>query len=172
MKTIWAIGLFALFVAGGYAEHRHFASTMQTTMGVVDPDKVTLIPAPIPEGWVLEGDPKTMAGEIAHTDDGTTRVFVWQTTAGRFHWFYKSDEVVQILDGEVFIADGARAERRLGPGDVAFFPVGARTTWRVPDHLRKIATLKRPLPGPIASVVRWLRAAKRWVKPEAAFAAD
>ena len=165
-----AATLCLLVGAAAVAEHRRFDAGRQTAMGVVDPAKVALGPAPIRPDWIIEGHPRTLAGEIAHTDDGTTHVYVWQTSAARFHWNYDSDEIVQILDGEVFVADETHAERRLGPGDVAFFPAGAKTLWRVPDHLRKIATLKRPLPSPVADVMRWLRAAKAWVRPTLAFA--
>ena len=76
-----------------------------------------------------------------------------------------------MLDGEVFIADETHAERRLGPGDVAFFPMGARTLWRVPDHVRKLATIRRGPPSPFADALRWMRVVKRWVRPTGGFAA-
>ncbi len=172
---VLSLGLVAIAVlagAAGVAEHRGFVAGRQVAMGVVDPAKVKLGPVPIRPDWIIEGTPRTLAAEIAHTDDGTTRVYVWQTTAARFHWNYDADEIVQILDGEVFVADMTHGERRLGPGDVAFFPAGAETLWRVPDHLRKIATLRSPVPGPFADMIRWLRAAKHWGRPTAAFAAS
>ena len=169
---MFCFGGLALALCGGYVEQLNFDMTRQTTMTRVDPNLVALAPAPIQGGWIIEGEPKTMAAEIAHTDDGSTKVYVWQTSAATFHWNYESDEIVQITDGDVFIADGNGPARHLGPGDVAFFPAGAKTIWRVPDHLRKIATLKRPLPGPLASPLRWAREAKAMLKPEVAFAAD
>ena len=161
-----------LLVAAGaaIAEHRSFEASRDLAFGVIDPAKVALTPSPIRPEWIIEGAPRTQAAEIAHTQDGTTRVYVWQTSAARFHWDYDFDEVVHILDGEVFISDGTHAERRLGPGDIAFFPEGARTLWRVPDHLRKIATIRRAPPGPIGDLLRWIRAAKHWMRPEPAFA--
>ena len=147
------------------AEHNGHEAARDRSIGVIDPAKAVLVPSPIPAEWVVEGKPRTFAAEIAHTDDGMTRVFVWQTSAARFHWNYDVDEVIQVVDGEVFIADETHGERRLGPGDVAFFPKGARTLWRVPDHLRKIATIRREPPSPIADVMRWLRAAKQWGRP-------
>ena len=166
-----ALALFALATAGGVVEMRRHAAETQTRMGLVDPAGVAMAPAPIPSDWIIAGHPKTEAAEIAHTDDGSTHVYVWQTTASRFHWNYDSDEIVNVLDGEVFVDDG-NGERRLAPGSVAFFPAGARTTWRVPDHLRKIATLKRPTPGPVAALQRWARFAKDWIKPTQAFAGE
>ena len=167
-----ASGLLLLLLAGGAAlsEHRSFEARRDLSVGIIDPAKVALAPTPIRPEWIIEGRPRTLAAEIARTDDGTTRVYVWQTSAARFHWNYEFDEVVQVLDGEVFVSDQTHTERRLGPGDIAFFPVAARTLWRVPDHLRKIATIRRGPPSPSADVLRWIRIAKHWLRPEPAFA--
>ena len=143
------------------------------TVDVVSPSTVELKSSPIRKEWLLEGNPATFAKEVARSPDGSMTVFVWQTSAARFNWLYDSDEIITILDGEVFIRDAPGApERRLGPGDVAFFPEGAVTTWRVPDHVRKVATLKRALPRPLAGVVHFMQVAKSWLKPTPAFAAD
>ena len=56
--------------------------------------------------------------------------------ASRAH--YSVDETVHIISGEVFVTDDGGAERRLGPGDMAFFPAGSASTWRVPSEVRKI----------------------------------
>ena len=172
-KRLVVAGIALVLAGAATAETLHFRANAQTAVGVVDPFQVALRPAPIRKEWILDGDPKTFAQEIAHTDDGSTQVFVWQTSAGRFHWFYDADEIVDVVGGEVFVTDASTGvERRLGPGDFAFFPQGARTTWRVPDHVRKVATLKHMLPGPIASAVRWMRYVKNWGRPAQAFAAE
>ena len=41
-----------------------------------------------------------------------------------------------IISGEVFVTNEKGEECRLGPGDVAFFPAGSRSTWRVPVAVR------------------------------------
>ena len=177
-RWIWVLGGCGLLaVAGGYTDHRMDMAKANTSVGMVDPRTVVLTSNPIRRDWILDGQPQAAAAEIAHTHDGSTRVYVWRTTAGRFNWFYDFDEVVSVLDGEMYLVDGANArpdqpERRLGPGDVAFFPMGSSVTWRVPDHVRKIATVRNPLPGPLASLVRWARAAKNLVRPSSAWAAD
>ena len=164
---IFGMGALGLVLVFAYAEQRHFDASLQKAMGVTNPAMALMQPAPIPTDWVIEGQPTTMAAEISHTDDGTTKTYVWSTTKSRFRWLYESDEIVTVIDGEVFVDDGINGERRLGPGAVAFFPAGAKTMWRVPDHLRKIAVLKRPLPGPVASVIRWMKAVKHLVQPQA-----
>lgn len=133
----------------------------------VDGAGVALVPTPIDPAWRLDGgEPVTEAAEVASARDGTTAVYLWQTTRAHFRWEHESDEVVTVLDGECFLSDraapdGSRRERRLVAGDVAFFPAGSRTEWRVPERLRKVSTLVRPLPAPLAGAMRWLRAGKR-----------
>lgn len=177
MTRLRFIGLGALALVGlggiALALPFHSSGAIPVTMTAIDPGAVTFAPAPIRKDWMIEGHPTTMAAEIARTADETTRVYIWKTTAGRFHWYYDSDELITVLDGEVFVADGTGPEHRLGPGQVAFFPAGAATTWRVPDHLRKVATLRRPLPGPLASIVGAMRGVKHWLHPTTtAFASE
>ncbi|MGD0634333.1 MAG: cupin domain-containing protein [Beijerinckiaceae bacterium] len=174
MKIVYIalVGIGVILAGAGYAEIVHYRGNTQAFVGVVNPADVVLKPAPIPAEWVLEGDPQTMGQEIAHTDDGSTKVYVWQTTKSRFVWHYQADEIVTVLDGEVFLTDKSKTERRLGPGDVAFFPAGTEVLWRVPDHIRKIATLKTNLPEPVGGAVRWLHMAKNFVMPSPALASS
>ena len=158
LLTTGAIGTVAATL-GGARRHRQRDFTAVNTAGIA------LVPTPIDPAWLMDDDMAiTQAAEIARTDDGTTAVYLWETTRAHYRWEHASDETITVLEGEVFIRDeNARVlpERRLGPGDVAFFPAGARTVWRVPDRLRKVSTLTRPLPSPLASTMRGLRAIKR-----------
>lgn len=177
-RWVWILGAFGTLAGiGGLADHRAYMAQANTSLGMIDPHNVVLTSNPIRPDWILDGHPAASSAEIAHTHDGSTQVYVWRTSAGRFNWFYDFDEVVTVLDGEMFLVDNANArpgqpERRVGPGDVVFFPMGATVTWRVPDHVRKIATVRHPLPGPIASVVRWGKVLKGWVSPTSAWAAN
>ena len=156
MKRVYGFGvpMLALVAVAGVAAGRVPAGP-PPAVSVVAPAQVALTAAPIRPEWLIEGHPDTRAAEIAHSADGLTQVYVWQTSKTRFHWIYDFDETITIVDGEVFIAEDGGPERHLGPGDSAFFPTGAHTTWRVPDHLRKVATVKKPLPGPLASLLRY-----------------
>jgi len=104
---------------------------------IADPSTVALEPTPIELSWIIEGTPDARAKELARSADGTTIVIAWSCTAGRFHWYYDIDETVHVISGEVFITDDFGAEYRLGPGDMAFFPAGTRSLWRVPLAVRK-----------------------------------
>lgn len=121
---------------------------------IADTATVALDPAPIAPGWILEGTPQAHAKEMARSRDGTAVVFVWSCTAGRFRWHYGVDETVHIIAGEVFVTDHDGAVRRLGPGDMAFFPAGSTSEWRVPREVRKLAVCRHNLPRPLGFALR------------------
>jgi uncharacterized protein len=119
---------------------------------------VKLDPSPIEPGWIIEGTPQARARELARSADGTSVVVAWACTAGRFRWHYRLDETVHVISGEVFVTDESGTERRLGPGDMAFFPAGSRSLWRVPVAVRKLAICRHALPKPLGTGVRaWRR---------------
>jgi uncharacterized protein len=103
------------------------------------PADVELVPDPIRPNWIIEGKPEARSLRLAESADSTSSVMAWSCTAGRFRWCYAVDETVHIISGEVFVTDESGATRRLGPGDMAFFPAGSRSTWTVPNEVRKLA---------------------------------
>jgi uncharacterized protein len=111
-----------------------------------NPATVELAPSPFPAEWVLDGCPRAQATAIAHSRDGDMMVIAWSCTKGRFRWHYTVDEMAHILSGEVFITDQCGTERRLGPGDTAFFPAGSSSIWLVTQEVRKIAVCRVALP--------------------------
>jgi uncharacterized protein len=98
-----------------------------------------LFPAPIRPEWILEGAPVARARPVAVTADDHFSSTVWDCTAGRFRWQFRSDEIVHILEGEVHVTDEAGRERALVPGDVALFSRGTTSVWRVPRYVKKLA---------------------------------
>jgi uncharacterized cupin superfamily protein len=93
--------------------------------------------------WIEEGDPQARAGEAVRSEDGRITAGEWTCTAGRFRWTYYHDEVIRILDGEVFLEiDGEH--RRFGPGDTIFFPMGQTVRWHVPRYVHKFFFEARP----------------------------
>lgn len=101
--------------------------------------------APVAPRWVLSGEPITRTWGVLRSHDLTSDLVVWECTAGRFECRYSVDEVVMIVAGEVFITDHTGEERRLGPGDLGFFPAGSSCIWRVPELVRKIAVLRETM---------------------------
>ncbi len=115
-----------------------------------------LRPAPIPRDWILNGTPEARSKELARSDDRTSHSMVWECTAGRFNWHYNKDETFVVISGEAFITNGQGEERRLGPGDVVFFPAGTSCTWCVPTYIKKVAFLRHTMPRPLGlGVLAW-----------------
>jgi uncharacterized cupin superfamily protein len=122
---------------------------------------IELESSPFPSEWVLEGRPEARSKEIARSRDRTMNVVVWSCTKGRFRWRYLVDEMVHVLSGEVFIVDHTNTERRLGPGDTAFFPAGSSSVWRVTQDVRKVAVCRHEVPMLVSLALRtWKRIAR------------
>jgi len=120
-----------------------------------------LAPAPIHPGWILSGTPEARSKLLARSADGASSVMAWSCTAGRFTWHYTVDETVHIVSGEVFVTDEQGVECRLGPGDMAFFPAGSRSTWRVPLKVQKLAVCRQAMPRPFGFALRaWNKLAR------------
>jgi hypothetical protein len=116
-----------------------------------------LAPSPINKDWILEGAPAARSAMLSRSGDQTACTIIWDCTAGKFRWFYDFDETVHVLEGSVVIDDG-RGPRRLGAGDIVFFPAGSSAVWVVETYVRKLAFCRRILPAPIGTAVRMLRA--------------
>jgi uncharacterized cupin superfamily protein len=127
---------------------------------------VEMRPSPIVAGWIREGNPVARVGQLSRSSDLTATTLVWDCTAGKFDWTYDCDETVYIIDGHIVLSDDGNAPKRLGPGDVVFFPKGAQVSWHVESYVRKVATLHKVLPGPAVAVLKALRQVKRMVKGE------
>jgi uncharacterized cupin superfamily protein len=109
--------------------------------------------APIFPEWVLNGTPSTRTWDVTRSHDRRSNIVVWECTAGSFEWHYDSDETVVVVSGEVFITNDEGQEKRLGPGDLGFFPAGTSCMWRVPEHVRKVAVLRKTTWLPLAFVL-------------------
>jgi len=118
------------------------------------PAEVELAPDPIPAHWIIEGTPQARAKRLAQSADGTSMIMAWSCTAGRFNWHYAADEMLHVISGEVFVTDENGAVRRLGPGDMTFFPAGSRSTWHVPHDVRKLAMCRHAMPRPFGLLLR------------------
>lgn len=118
------------------------------------PADVELQPSPIPASWVVEGAPRAFAKRLAVSADGTSSVMAWSCTPGRFHWHYVVDETLHIISGEVFVTDDNGNSRRLGPGDMAFFPAGSSSLWHVTKEVKKLAFCRHSMPVPLGFALR------------------
>jgi len=113
------------------------------------PASIELESEPIPEKWILSGEPVARSRNISRSRDLASSVVVWDCTAGRFRWHYNQDETLLVVSGEMFLTIENGEERRFGPGDVGFFPAGTVHTWRVDSHIRKVAVLRETIWRPL-----------------------
>jgi uncharacterized protein len=127
---------------------------MDQSIVIAATNATDLEPAPIVPGWILSGKPEAQSKIMAKSKDGTSIIMVWECTPGRFNWHYCEDETVVLIAGEVFIAIGNDPERRLGAGDMAFFPAGSSAIWRITDRVKKVAVLRHALPYPLGFALR------------------
>lgn len=110
------------------------------------PADMQLKAVPIAADWVIEGNPVARSRRLSTSPDTTSSTMVWTCTPGKFHWYYTVDETLYILEGEVFVTNEKDEVRRLGPGDLAFFPAGSHSIWQVTQDLRKIAFCRQSMP--------------------------
>jgi uncharacterized cupin superfamily protein len=115
---------------------------------------VELEPGTIPAEWVLNGNPETRSKILGRSRDLLAHIIVWECGAVSYRWHYNQDEAYIVLSGEGFVTDEKGAERRVSQGDVVFFPAGSNTTWRHPDHFKKIAVLKESVARPLGVVLK------------------
>ena len=111
-------------------------------------------PGPLPAAIVLDGNPMPRAQVINQSHDDGLSTTIWECDAGSFRWVIGSDEIVYVLEGGVNITEEASgAVHDLGPGDVAYFPRGATTLWRIPKYVKKVAVFRSD-PADVLSRIR------------------
>ena len=110
--------------------------------------------APLPPGWITSGTPVTRSKSVLRSRDFMESVMVWDCSPGQFTWHYNKDETFVVISGEAFITNERGEERRIGPGDFAFFPAGCSANWRVTQQIRKVAVLRETMPRPIGLAIR------------------
>jgi uncharacterized cupin superfamily protein len=163
VKKLFVAAALALAAGGAYAEIRLHEDGRPFAGTSIRPDGAAYSPSPIPAAWVVSGNPVTEVAEVAATHDGIAQVYLWRTTASTFRWTHQADEIITILDGDVFITEPDGKRHHLKPGDVAHFPVGSAQLWEVPKTLLKSAILKQRSPALLEAQMRWLRRARALV---------
>lgn len=118
------------------------------------PAATELEPAPLPSDWVIEGTPQAHSKRLATSPDGTAAVIAWSCSPGRFNWHYAVDEILHVISGEVVVTDEKGESRRLGPGDVVYFPAGSHSVWHVIKEVKKLAICRQSMPRPLGFVLR------------------
>ena len=135
-------------------------STPSDGVGKAHDNPYGLEPDPIPSEWVLDGAPLARRKRMVGSSDGRSSTHMWDCTAGRFNWYYASDEVIHVVEGAVVVEDEAGLCRLLEAGDVFLFPAGSTFRWTVPLYIRKVAFLHDPLSRKLRLAQRLYRLVK------------
>ena len=97
--------------------------------------------AEIPASSVLAGNPRARVKLLAQASDQEVHAALWDCTAGKFKWHFRSDELVHILEGDVTVTSEG-STRHLKLGDVAYFSAGTDSVWDVQNYVKKLAVLR------------------------------
>ncbi|WP_457104141.1 cupin domain-containing protein [Methylobacterium sp. P5_C11] len=157
VKKFLVAAALLLAGAGVHAEIRLHEQARPVAGTAIRPGSAAFSPSPIPAEWIVAGSPVTEVATVSETHDGSAQVYLWRTTASTFRWTHGADEIITILDGEVFITEADGKRHHLTPGDVAHFPVGSVQLWDVPGNLLKSAILKHRSPTLVEASMRWVR---------------
>jgi uncharacterized protein len=131
-------------------------------------DEIHWTPCPIKADWILEGAPVARIEQLSTSADGTASTFYWDCSPGRFNWYYAFDETLHILEGSVLLKDASGNTRRVGAGDIIYFPKGSHAEWTVERHVRKLAFCRTTLPGFLVTARNAARRLKSLVRPGSA----
>lgn len=101
-----------------------------------------LHPAPINTSWIIDGNPQASGRTLFESSDQLVSTFVWECSAGQFHWHYSCDETILILEGSVVLESDGLQPTRYGVGDVILFRKGAHARWHVESRVKKLAVLQ------------------------------
>jgi uncharacterized cupin superfamily protein len=113
--------------------------------------------APIEPADIEEGQPIARGITLGHSPDERLSMGLWDCTSGKFKWTFWVDEVVHILDGEATVREASGAVHELGPGSVAYFPLGLVARWEVPRYVRKLFVVRMGNVGPVARLRQRVR---------------
>jgi uncharacterized cupin superfamily protein len=117
--------------------------------------------APIEPADIEEGRPLARAVTLSRSPDGQLSTGLWDCSAGKFRWTFWVDEVVYILEGTARVHEESGLVHELGPGSVAYFPLGLVARWEVPRYVRKLFVVRSASEGPVARLRRRVRDALR-----------
>lgn len=99
---------------------------------------------PLPEREVVEGSRDARTFITAESSDESCRSGLWSCPVGTYRFFFAYEEHTYIIEGKVEVTDDLNGKvlHVLGPGDMAFFPVGSKTVWKIVEPLKKYFVMR------------------------------
>jgi uncharacterized protein len=107
-----------------------------------------LVPWPLPNEWVIEGNPEASGGVLSKSEDSRILRGAWRCTPGRFRYHYTYDETLVVVSGRATVSTESGEVVALAAGDIAFFARGQWCTWDVQETVLKGFHADSPDPLP------------------------
>lgn len=101
---------------------------------------------PIPPESIRGGNPVGRGANLMQSDDRKFTCGLWTCEPGEFEWVFGGDECLMVVEGEVIISQDPGEKHVLGPGDIIYFPIGAKTHWKVTRTLKEFFVIRTPEP--------------------------
>lgn len=93
---------------------------------------------------ITAGNPVARGAIQTQTADRKLSSGLWTCESGEFDWTFTWDEFVFVPEGEVTITAEGGKSHSLGPNDMARFPLGLKTHWKVTKPIRKYFVARPP----------------------------
>lgn len=101
---------------------------------------------PIPPESIRSGNPVGRGGDLLQSDDQKFTGGLWICEPGEFEWVFGGDECLIVLEGEVIITQEGGESHTLCTGDMIYFPIGAKTNWKITKRLKEFYVTRTPVP--------------------------
>ena len=101
---------------------------------------------PLDPETIVSGNPVARGTVLTQSKDKKTSSGLWSCEPGEFKWNFVWDEFVYVLEGEVTITEEGGDSYTLRATDVAHFPLGLKTHWKVTKAIRKFFVVRTPEP--------------------------
>lgn len=109
--------------------------TAQQTI-LTNVESASLDPMPLPAEQITKGEPEASGTILWVSGDGKLANGIWECTPGEFDYVH-ADETATVIRGRATVTPEGGEAIVLEAGDVAFFPAGTKTKWRVEETIRK-----------------------------------
>jgi uncharacterized cupin superfamily protein len=109
-------------------------------------DAPLLVAMPLPDDWVIAGEPLPRGRVLVTSPDGRQLAGTWECDAGTFRYRHRAAETIRIEAGDVVIQREGCEPRTMRPGDMAHFPADSESLWQVPHYVRKTFFLLKAVP--------------------------
>src|SRR4051812_17859502 len=128
-----------------------------TTMLIGSSSGDGFTPSPPRTQQIVSRSPGARGRTVGISPHGPLSYNLWDCTAGRLRWVYRSDEILHILEGSATLQPEGEPPRKIGPGDVVYLAKGLVVHWEIESYIKKLAICRSEPESLPRRVLRALR---------------